>query len=312
MVSGCQAVLMFLTMLIKVLSVPVLTTFNGVDLISTEHPNYAGRIGTLGNRSGNFALQNADLVLCLGSRNNIRQASYNWLNFAKKAKKIIVDIDKAELLKPTIQPDIPVVADIMEFCERLNRLLPNNLPDFSQWRQWTKERLLKYPSVLPEYMETKAIHPYYFVKRLTEMLGSQSIMIAGNGTACVAAFQAGIVNEGARMFWNSGCAAMGYDLPASIGACIGSGGKDVVCLAGDGSIQMNIQELQTLIHFNLPVKIFYLNNAGYISIKQTQDNFFEGRRVACDQDSGVSFPDVRRSFWSIQVTILFIIRDRRY
>ena len=166
-----------------------------------------------------------------------------------------------------------------------------DLPDFSKWLKWTKERLRKYPSVLPEYRNSKSIHPYYFVQKLTELLDSDSILVAGNGTACVAAFQAATVKDRQRMFWNSGCAAMGYDLPASIGASIARGGKEVICLAGDGSIQMNIQELQTLKQFNLPIKIFYLNNDGYISIRQTQDNFFEGRKVACDRTSGVSFPD---------------------
>src|ERR1035437_2697229 len=279
--------------LLKTLNIPVVTTFNGIDLISNDHPNYTGRIGTLGTRSGNFALQNADLILCLGSRNNIRQVSYNWQDFAHKAIKIIVDIDQAELLKPTVKPDIPILSDVKFFCERLTGQLSGQMiPDFSTWMKWAKVRHLKYPSVLPEYKKSKQIHPYYFVKRLTELMASDGILVAGNGTACVAAFQAGIVKEGQRMFWNSGCAAMGYDLPASIGACIGLGGVEVFCLAGDGSIQMNIQELQTLKQYNLPIKLFYLNNSGYISIRQTQDNFFMGRKVACDVSSGVSFPDI--------------------
>jgi acetolactate synthase-1/2/3 large subunit len=274
------------------LQIPVVTTFNGVDLIATDHPNYAGRIGTLGNRSGNFALQNADLVLSLGSRNNIRQASYNWQNFGHRAIKIVVDIDPAELQKPTVKPDIPILADLMTFCACLSDGIKQTvIPDFSEWMAWTKERLKKYPTVLPEYASSSRIHPYYFVKRLSDLMSSDSVLVAGNGTACVAAFQASSVKEGQRLFWNSGCASMGYDLPAAIGACIGTHRSDVICLAGDGSIQMNIQELQTVKQFNLPVKIFYLNNSGYISIRQTQDNFFEGRKVACDSSSGVSFPD---------------------
>ena len=279
--------------LIKALPIPIVTTFNGLDLVSSDHPNYAGRIGTLGTRSGNFTLQNADLVLSLGSRNNIRQASYNWQNFAQRAVKIIIDIDQAELLKPTLKPDFPILADVKNFCERLSdHLVSLIVPNFSEWMQWVKERVKKYPSVLPDYKNSKQIHPYYFIERLTQLMAKNSVLVAGNGTACVAAFQASEVKEGQRMFWNSGCAAMGYDLPAAIGACIGIGGKEVICLAGDGSIQMNIQELQTVKHFNLPIKVFYLNNAGYISIRQTQDNFFEGRKVACDESSGVSFPDI--------------------
>jgi acetolactate synthase I/II/III large subunit len=278
--------------LLRSLNIPVVTTFNGVDLIPTDYHNYTGRVGTLGNRSGNFTLQNADLVICLGSRNNIRQASYNWQNFGNRAVKVIVDIDPAELNKPTLKADIPVQADIKDFCEiLLNLVHKTSVPDFSGWMRWAKERLVKYPSVLAEFKNSNEIHPYYFVKRLTELLGNDSVLVAGNGTACVAAFQAGEVKEGQRMFWNSGCAAMGYDLPASIGASIGLGSKEVICLAGDGSIQMNLQELQTMKQFDLPIKIFYLNNDGYISIKQTQENFFEGRKVACDGTSEVSFPE---------------------
>ena len=281
--------------LMQSLKIPVLTTFNGMDLIPTDHAYYAGRIGTLGNRSGNFALQNADLVLCIGSRNNIRQVSYNWNDFAHKAIKIIVDIDKAELEKTTIKPDLSINVDARVFCDILsNKLDKKEIPDYSAWLNWTKKRLIKYPSVLPEYAQSEKIHPYYFVKRLSELLSSDDVMIAGNGSACVAAFQASSVKDGQRMFWNSGCAAMGYDLPASIGASIGLLGMKIICLAGDGSMQMNIQELQTIVHYKLPVKIFYLNNAGYISIMQTQDNFFEGRKVACDAASGVTFPDVSK------------------
>lgn len=279
--------------LLQVLKIPVVTTFNGVDLLESGHPSYTGRIGTLGTRSGNFALQNADLILSLGSRNNIRQVSYNWSNFAHKAIKIIVDIDQAELIKPTVKPDMPVLSDVRFFCEQLSWQLENMaIPDFSDWMTWNKVRHNKYPVVLPGYKLPGQIHPYYFIQRLTQLMPGNGILVAGNGTACVAAFQAGEVREGQRLFWNSGCAAMGYDLPAAIGASIGTGKGEVICLAGDGSIQMNLQELQTIRQYNLPVKVFYLNNAGYVSIRQTQDNFFDGRKVACDKTSGVSFPDI--------------------
>jgi len=281
--------------LVNLLGIPVLTTFNGIDLMPGDHPNYGGRIGTLGNRSGNFALQNADVIICIGTRNNIRQVSYNWQNFGHRAVKVIVDIDPAELLKPTLKPDIPVQADAGEFCtllaEAMKKLV---IPDFSSWMDWVKVRLAKYPVVLPEYQSPGKVHPYYFIRQLTLLMGEKGVLVAGNGTACVAAFQAAEVKKGQRLFWNSGCASMGYDIPAALGASIGGGGSEVICLAGDGSIQMNIQELQTISQFRLPVKIFYLNNEGYISIKQTQDNFFNGRRVACDANSKVSFPEITK------------------
>ena len=152
----------------------------------------------------------------------------------------------------------------------------------------------RYPVVLAEYWDDKKlVNPYCFTQALTESLGEGATVVAGNGTACVALFQAGIVKDGQRSFWNSGCASMGYDLPAAIGACVAAG-KTVVCLAGDGSLQMNIQELQTVSHNRLPVKLFVLNNGGYVSIRQTQDSFFGGRHVACGPDSGVTFPDICR------------------
>ncbi|MCX5786122.1 MAG: thiamine pyrophosphate-binding protein [Elusimicrobia bacterium] len=275
------------------LKIPVLATFAGFDLVPNDSPWFAGRIGTVGTRGGNFSLQNADLVLSLASRNNIRQVSYDWANYARNAKKIVVDIDPAELVKPTVKPELPVCADVKDFMAALLAALPKaGAGDFSGWLAWCRERSVKYPVVLEEYKKLKTkVNPYHFIETLTGMLKPETSVVAGNGSACVCLFQAGIAHKGQRIFWNSGCASMGYDLPAAIGACFGSGRKEVVCLAGDGSIMMNLQELATAAHYKLPLKIFVLNNEGYISIKQTQDNFFEGRHVACDSRSGVGFPD---------------------
>jgi len=273
--------------------IPVVTTFCGYDLLPSNHPLYAGRIGTLGTRSGNYALQNADLVLSVGSRNNIRQVSYNWKVFARAAKKIVVDIDCAELQKPTLTPDLGICADAGLFLKELNAQASAGLPDYREWLNWCVVRREKYSPVLKEYwQEKKWVNPYCFVEALTKALKPEDIVVSANGTACVVLFQAGIVKEGQRVFWNSGCASMGYDLPAAVGASVASGKKSVVCLAGDGSIQMNIQELQTIKGYNLPVKIFVLNNDGYVSMRQTQSAFFEGRNVACDRKSGVTFPDI--------------------
>lgn len=275
--------------------IPVVTTFLGFDLIPSEHPLFAGRIGTLGDRSGNFALQNADLVLFLGTRNNVRQVSYFWQAYARSARKIVVDIDEAELKKPTLTPDLPVLADAGEFLNAVAFAIGTSaLPDWQSWRTWCRERRRRYPTVLPEYSKIEnAVHPYVFVKVLGEILAPGATVVAGNGTACVALFQAGVVKSGQRVFWNSGCASMGYDLPAAIGACFATG-KQVVCLAGDGSLQMNIQELQTVVHHQLPLKLFVLDNAGYISIRQTQDSFFAGHHVGTGPSSGVSFPDIEK------------------
>jgi len=272
--------------------IPVVTTFCGYDLVPSDNKFYAGRIGTLGTRFGNFALQNADLVISVGSRNNIRQVSYDWKVFARSARKVVVDIDRAELFKPTLKPDLSLHADAGDFLkELLEQSESAGLPDYSDWLSWCAERKQRYPVVQKEYrLKKESVNPYYFMETLTKCLKESDVVVSANGTACVALFQAGVVKNGQRVFWNSGCASMGYDLPASIGACVANGRKPVVCLAGDGSIQMNIQELQTIIGYALPVKIFVLNNDGYISMRQTQESFFGGRYTACDPRSGVTFP----------------------
>jgi acetolactate synthase-1/2/3 large subunit len=276
--------------------IPVVSTFSGMDLISSSHPLFMGRIGTIGNRSGNFVLQNADLVLSIGSRNNIRQVSYGWQTFARNGFKVVVDIDPAELAKPTVRPDLAIRADAGEFLTELERSIARmRLPEWKQWREWCSGRVSRYPAVRPEQRASDCpVNPYHLMETLTELLPEDAIVVAGNGTACVVLFQAGKVKKGQRFFWNSGCASMGYDLPAAIGACFASGGRDVICLAGDGSLQMNIQELQTVVHHRLPIKLLVLNNDGYISIRQTQEAFFESRYAGCDRRSGVSFPDVSR------------------
>ena len=281
--------------LIERMGIPVVSSFNGFDLIPTDHPLFVGRIGTIGDRAGNFALQNADLLLSVGSRNNIRQVSYDWASYARHAKKIVVEIDEAELKKPTVIPDIPVLADAGDFLRRLfERLHGVALPDWQWWREWVYARKIKYPVVLADYEKIEqSVHPYYFVQRFTQQLSKEAMVVAGNGTACVVLFQAGHVKEGQRMFWNSGNASMGYDLPAAIGASVATGHGEVVCLTGDGSLQMNLQELATVKHLQLPIKLFVLNNGGYLSIRQTQTNYFQGRYVGCDEKSGLSFPDLR-------------------
>jgi acetolactate synthase-1/2/3 large subunit len=290
-ISGAQT--SFLKLL-NTCNIPVVTTFNGVDLLDDDHKNYIGRFGTLGNRAGNFTVQNADVLITIGTRNNIRQVSYNWEYFAREAFKIVVDIDQAELDKPTLKPDLAICSDAKVFIESLEEILTYKLKEkHSNWLNWAKERKDKYPSVLAEYQNANnGVHPYVFMAKLGEFLPENSICVAGDGTACVAPFQAMPIRKNTRIFWNSGCASMGYDLPAAIGACVANDFKEVICLAGDGSIQMNIQELQTVVHHQMPIKIFYLNNDGYVSIKQTQDGFFGGHRVGSDPKSGVSFPNI--------------------
>lgn len=275
------------------LNIPVVTAWNAHDDIWDEHPMYFGRPGTLGDRAGNFIVANADLVLILGCRLNVRQISYNWTNFAKNAYKIMVDIDENELCKPTLDIQMPVCANVRDVIRGLNAALSGKtLPVRKEWLAYCKKMKENYPVVLECYWRQKdRINPYCFVHTLTEKLPEDQIMVTGNGSACVCTFQAAIVKKGQRLYTNSGCASMGYDLPAAIGAAVAAPGRTIVCLAGDGSMQMNLQELQTIVHYKLPIKIFILNNHGYHSIRQTQSNFFGQPLVGCDPDSGVSFPD---------------------
>jgi len=279
--------------LVDVLKCPVLSTLGGFDLIPSDSPYSTGRIGTIGTRAGNIALQNADFILCLGSRNNIRQISYNWENYAKKAQAfVMVDIDPAELKKPTLRVTHPICMDIRAFLTGLLELLPTQDPArWPHWLAWLVERKQRYPTVLPEYHHVaKGVQPYVFTETLTRLLPETTTLTCTNATPSIALFQAGIIKKNQRLFANSGCAAMGYGLPASIGAACACKGL-CVCLEGDGSLMMNLQELQTLVHYQLPVKLFLYSNGEYSSIRQTQDHFFNLRHTGCDAQSGVSFPN---------------------
>ncbi|MBC2593452.1 thiamine pyrophosphate-binding protein [Ruficoccus amylovorans] len=281
--------------LVERLNVPVVTTFNGFDLMESDAPHFAGRIGTVGQRCANFTLQNADCVLFLGTRNNIRQVSYNWENFASRACKIIVDIDPAELAKPLVSPDIAVHADLRDFLPALAQALPGPIGS-QEWFDFSINLRRKYSfEHTAEYQQQPGapINVYHFIHTLTAQMAEGDIMTAANGSACVCLHQAGVVKKDQRIFWNSGDASMGYDLPSAIGAQYAAPSRRVVCLAGDGSIMMNLQELQTLRHNNLPIKLFVICNDGYASIKQTQNNFFSGHRTGSCSGSGVSVPDFR-------------------
>lgn len=278
--------------LVDKLQIPVVTAWNAHDTLWDSHPMYVGRPSTVGNRGGNFAVENADLVLTLGCRLNIRQVSYNYKDWAKKAYKIVVDIDKNELNKPTISPDMKVHADVKDVLTELNKLpyVPN-VKEHAEWLAFCRKTNEKYPTVLPEYYEkTSPINPYVFMKKLFEQLDENDVIITGNGSACVVSFQAAEIKKGQRLFTNSGCASMGYGLPAALGGCIARKGERVICLDGDGSLMMNLQELQTISYNQCNMKLIVLNNNGYHSIRQTQNNLFKDGLVGVCDGNGVSFP----------------------
>lgn len=280
--------------LIHRLGVPVTTAWTH-DLIASDDPLFCGRQGTIGDRAGNFTVQNADVLLILGSRLNIRQTSYNWQSFAPRAFKIQVDIDAAEFHKPTIQPDMAIHCDLKHFLEELLRQCDAdnyNPGAHAPWLAWCRERVQRYPVVQDRQRQPgPPLNPYYFVEQLSARLADDDVMVCGNATSCIVPFQTMRLRKHQRLISNSGSASMGYDLPAAIGAAFARPGKRVICLAGDGSIQMNIQELQTVVHHRLPLKIFVLNNSGYLSMRMTQSGFF-GRLTGESVSSGASLPDM--------------------
>jgi acetolactate synthase I/II/III large subunit len=280
--------------LVERLGIPVVSSFNAYDVLTNDHPQYCGHPGTIGDRAGNFAVQNADFVLILGSRLNIRQISYNFKNFANRAYKVMIDIDRAELDKPTLNIDLKVHCDLRDFIiEFLNQTKIYVKSDsHTEYLNWCKERVLQYPTVLPEYKhKIDSLNPYLFFDDFWQKLDYNDIVIAANASAAVIGGQASNLKAGQRFYSNSGNASMGYDLPAAIGACIAAGNKKVYCLAGDGSIMMNLQELQTIVGYRLPIKIIIINNNGYHSIKQTQTAYFSDNIFGISPQNGVSLPD---------------------
>lgn len=282
--------------LINKLQIPVVTAWNAHDVLETDNPYFCGKPGTVGTRGGNFVVQNSDLLLVLGSRLNIRQISYNYKDFAKEAYKIIVDIDENELKKPTISPDLPVHANVKDVMASLIKQdYSANNEDHIKWLDWAYKINQRYPAVLPQYFDNnKPLNPYAFADILFNILDADDTIVCGNGSACVITFQCCKIRRGQRLFTNSGCAAMGYGFPAAIGAAVAEKGKRVICIDGDGSFQMNLQEMQTVVYNKLNIKIIYLNNNGYHSIRQTQVNLFQPPLVGVCDGTGLSFPDMKK------------------
>ncbi len=280
---------------IRALRIPVVTAWTH-DLIASDDELFCGRPGTIGERAGNFTVQNSDLLLILGSRLNIRQISYNWNSFARFAIKIQVDVDAAELRKPLMRSDIPIWCDVKLFLAEMAKQLGEDhcSTRHEKWLDHARRWKQKYPVVQPrQRVPGPPLNPYDFIDKLFEMLGPDDAVVCGNATACIVPYQAGRLKRGTRLISNSGAASMGYDLPASIGVAVAKGGR-TICIAGDGSLQMNVQELQTLVGYKLPVKVFVLNNGGYLSIRQTQTGFFQGRKIGESAESGVTFPKMKR------------------
>lgn len=281
--------------LAETLGIPVLTTWNGIDLIEEENPLYYGRPGGLGQRYANFIQQNSDFFLSIGARLNLLQTGYNFDGFARGAVKIMVDIDEAELHKINVRPDIPVCADARRFMETMlkykDRIQKNPRKEWFDYARRLKE---KYPIVRQEYWEQQElVNTYCLLDEISGQLKEDDIYVSGSSGSCIdISMQAFRVKKGQRVFCTKGLASMGYGLPSAIGACLAGGKRRTVGVNGDGGFVMNIQELETIRRLNLPIKIFVLCNRGYGAIKATQTNVFSGHLVACDESSQLTIPPI--------------------
>jgi len=280
------------------LGIPIVTYWNAVDLVESDYPLYCGRAGNMGDRAGNWAIQNADLILAVGTRISIRQVGFSWKTWAREAEVIMVDIDRAEMKKHTLHVEYPVWADAKDFLEKMDRRLQTTENGHADWVNTCAGWRNAYPVVQTKHWKENGstANVYAFVHYLSSRLPENSLTAVSNGACCVVGNQAYVIQKGSRMANNSAIASMGYGLPASIGTCIGGGRRDTICLEGDGSIMMNLQELQTIITNRLPIKIFMINNNGYHSIRITQTNLFsEHSKVGIGPESGdLSFPEFRK------------------
>jgi acetolactate synthase-1/2/3 large subunit len=258
---------------------PVVTAWGGTDLVPTNHPNYIGRVGLMGDRAGNFAVQEADVLLVIGSRLTIPVIGHTKELFAPKAKLIVVDIDSAETTKKTIRTDLPIVADAKDF---LTALLDES-PNFTcpVWLATCRHWKAKYPVMQAEYRDTsKGVNSYYFMEVLAKLMDQDAIIVADVGVAVLSAMQSMPLNGRQRLLHSGGVSAMGIGLPGAIGACLGGAGRQTISLNGDGGLMMNLQELQTVAHHQIPVKIFVFCNKGYLTMRFTQNTHFGRESIA--------------------------------
>jgi|TARA_Y100000294_G_scaffold56423_1_gene53438 acetolactate synthase-1/2/3 large subunit len=271
--------------------IPFVTSWSASELVASDHPLYVGRPGMFGQRHANFIIQNSDLMFIIGARLSIPQISYNFKDFGRNAFKIMVDIDKAELGKKTLDIDIKINADAGFFLKKIDNIFEGVKVDYSNWLDFCNNLEKKYPLVLKEWKKAKdPLNSYNFIDFLSEKLKGDDVIVTDMGLAFTGTHQSFRVKKGQRFYTNSGFASMGWGLPAAIGACFGNSNKRVICIVGDGGFQMTSQELATIMHYKLPIKIFIYNNGGYLTIKQTQEINFNDRLMGCNNESGLSFP----------------------
>jgi acetolactate synthase-1/2/3 large subunit len=280
------------------LNMPSLVTWPAADILTDEDPNFAGRAGTYGQRFGNLALQNCDLLITLGTRVALPQRGFNDATFSRGSKKVIVDIDPVELNKFKFNIDVPVEGDVAKFLEALDKTLAEDIDtSWSAWREKINHWKKKYPMATPpEDPNKEGINSYWFIENLSKHLTSNHTIITDMGTALTCTHAAIKLKPGQRLITSTGLGEMGFGLPGAIGACLADSKRDVVLIVGEGSFMMNLQELQTMKENNLNIKVFLLNNNGYLTIKHTHNAIYKsaGNAGACGPKSGVTFPDFKK------------------
>lgn len=292
--------------LINKVKIPVVACWDSIDVVESDNQFYVGRAGTMGDRPGNFAIQNSDLLIVIGSRLNTYQVGYLKESWAREAFVVVVDIDKKELKKPTIRVDLPICADAKDFIETLYQKA-DEIYDYSDWLNKCTLWKNKYSVVSEKQKQQETpVNVYALIDVLSRKLPDNMITVVANGSASVVGSAAYHINKGNRFIMNCGISSMGYDLPAAIGACVANNNQDVLCIAGDGSIQMNIQELQTIVTNKLPIKIVVINNEGYQQIRLSQKNFFKGDFVGLGPDShDLSFPDFSKLSYAYGIPYMY-------
>jgi len=284
--------------LIEKLKIPFVTARNANDIVDSDHIYYVGRPGTYAQRGANFAVQTCDLYIAIGTRLSLAQTGYNSKDYARNAKRVVVDIDHAELNKKTMDILLKIQLDAGEFIKGLIHKIPTMINNKIEWKNWLsqcKKWQKKYPVVLKDYEnQDKFVNSYYFIDKLSEVLDEDSTVVTDMGFSFQNTHQAFHVKNGQRLFTNCGLASMGWGLPASVGACFGSGLKKTVLIAGEGGLMMTIGELATIMHHKLPVKIFIFNNGGYLTIKQTQEAGFDSKYMGINKSTGISFPNFEK------------------
>lgn len=295
-ISGARELM---SAVVQTLQIPVVTCWNSIDLMPSDHPLYVGRPGTMGDRPGNFAVQNSDLLICVGARLGIYQVGYNRDSWARGAYVVDVDIDDQELKKPIIRVDLPICCDAKRFLRQMLQAVESaglNIPAKTEWLEKCRFWKTRYPVAEPRhYTDENPLNVYAFVDSFSKALPAGMITVVGNGSASVVGSACYDIKEGSRFLMNCAMSSMGYDLPAAIGACMAAGKKQVVCMTGDGSIMMNLQELQTIVTNRMPIKIVIINNDGYQQIRLTQTNLFQKHFVGIGPESGdLGFPDFEK------------------